>query len=143
MMINHTVVRNLLGEIEKNANLLAELKTVPKLEFVNDPHRYLLAERCFQLAIQCVLDIGYYIASKSGWEKPADGPSAIRLMGEKGVLPEEFAQRIVGMANFRNILVHAYLNIKREIVYGMLERLDDFRTFQRHVLTYLATQKAR
>jgi len=143
MMINDTVIHNIFAEMEKNANLLEELETISKLEFVNDPHRYLLAERCFQLAIQCVLDISYYIASKSEWDKPADGPSAIRLMGEKGVLPKEFAQRIVGMANFRNILVHAYLNIKREIVYDMLERLDDFRTFQRHVLAYLAAQKAR
>ena len=140
-MIDHTVFPPLLSEMEKNVNLLEELRSIPRHAFVSDPHHYLLAERCFQLAIQCVLDISYSIASQSEWDKPADGPSAIRLMGDKGVLPTDFAQRIVGMANFRNILVHAYLNIKREIVYDMLERLDDFRTFQRHIVTYLGRQK--
>jgi uncharacterized protein YutE (UPF0331/DUF86 family) len=137
-MLNHTLIESLLTEIDANVNLLDELKTLSEDEFVKDPHHYLLAERCFQLAIQCVLDICYYIAAKNGWDKPEDGAAAILLMGEKGVLTNELARKIVGMANFRNILAHAYLNINREIVFSNLREVVDFRTFSAQVLKYLS-----
>lgn len=50
-------------------------------------------------------------------------------------------EKLSVMANFRNILVHAYLNIHRAIVYDNLQEIDDFREFQRYILTYLSTQK--
>ena len=42
------------------------------------------------------------------------------------------------MANFRNILVHAYLGINRQLVYEYLSRLEDFREFERHLEGYLS-----
>ena len=44
------------------------------------------------------------------------------------------------MANFRNILVHAYLQIDRTRVYKLLDELDDFRTFTRQIITYLENE---
>jgi uncharacterized protein YutE (UPF0331/DUF86 family) len=37
----------------------------------------------------------------------------------------DFATRIAGMTNFRNVLVHAYLRINRDIVYEYLDKLED------------------
>lgn len=136
-MTGPIVIRELLLEMDRNLVLLDELASIPRADFLHDPRTYLLAERCFQLAIQCLLGICSYLAALKGWPKPEDSREAILLMGEREVLPREFAQRISGMAGFRNVLVHAYLKINREIVHDYLGRLDDFRSFARHIEVHL------
>lgn len=135
--MNKPLIFELLDELERNVRLLEALRATAREDFLADPHHYLFAERCFQIAIQCLIDICTYLAAHKGWDRPEDSAAAVLLMGRQGVLPREFAERIVGMANFRNILVHAYLKINRNIVYDMLTRLDDFREFARHILTYV------
>ncbi|MCE7869395.1 DUF86 domain-containing protein [bacterium CPR1] len=137
-----TLVRELLIEIDRNVSLLSELASLSREEFTRNPRHYLLAERCFQLAIQCVLDIGFYLAAQSGWQRPEESREAILTLGRQGVLPSDFAQRIQGMANFRNVLVHAYLGINRNLVYDYLTRLEDFTEFSRHIESYLKPPSA-
>lgn len=61
------------------------------------------------------------------------------VLGRLGVLSEEFAERIAGMAGFRNILVHDYLDVDLGIVKQLLdERLDDFRKFGQQVQDHVA-----
>lgn len=133
-----TLIRELLSEMERNVQLLEELRALTREQFTAEPRHYLLAERCFQLAIQCVIDIGYYLAAQKSWQRPEDSRESLLTLGRQGVLPADFAQKIQGMANFRNVLVHAYLGINRELVYEYLSRLDDFRAFARHIEVYLA-----
>ncbi|MEW6282815.1 MAG: HepT-like ribonuclease domain-containing protein [Candidatus Eremiobacterota bacterium] len=64
-------------------------------------------------------------------------PEDILTLGRQGVLPMAFAEKISAMAQFRNVLVHAYLHINRGLVYDFLSRLDDFDTFARHVEAWL------
>ncbi len=121
-MLNHSVVQERREEIHRSLAVMEDLRAIPRDEFVREPKHYLLAERCLQLAIECITDICYYIAAKEGWGKPRHGTDAIALMGEKRALDAEFAGRIVSMGNFRNILVHAYLNIDRGIVHRRYQR---------------------
>jgi uncharacterized protein YutE (UPF0331/DUF86 family) len=56
-----------------------------------------------------------------------------------GVLPRDFAMRFRGIAGFRNVLVHAYLELDRELLIELLnERLDDFRFFAERIQAHLA-----
>lgn len=135
--MSKTVIEELLEEMEKNVLLLEEFREVSLSDFISDPHHYLMAERCFQLAIQCLIDIAYYLASQKRWPKPDSAAEAVLLLGRQNVLESAFAAKIVGMANFRNVLVHAYLQIDRSRVYSLLAELDDFREFSKQVLAYL------
>lgn len=132
-----TLHRDLLQELERNLVLLEELAACDREEFLGNPRHYLLAERCFQLAIQCVMDMGYTLASFHQWQRPEDGRDAILLLGRQAILPQDFAAKIAPMANFRNVLVHAYLGINRELVFRYLSQLEDFRTFMKHLDNYL------
>lgn len=132
-----TLHRDLLEELERNLLILEELGRLSQDEFLANPRHYLLAERCFQLAIQCVMDTGYTLASFHQWQRPEDGHDAILLLGRQGVLPQDLAHRIAPMANFRNILVHAHLGINRELVYRYLGQLGDFREFITFLDAYL------
>lgn len=135
--MSKTVIEELLEEMERNVGLLEELKSESLSDFVSNPRNYLMAERCFQLAIQCLIDIAYYLAAQNRWTKPESASDAVKALGEHQVLDRDFSAKIVGMANFRNILVHAYLQIDRTRVYKLLDELDDFKTFARQIITYL------
>ena len=90
------IIYELLEEIQRNLKILERLRSLSEDEFVGDAEKYLLAERCFQLSIQCVLDISSYIASQKGWQRPENSSQAVELMGRQGVLTPDFAARIAG-----------------------------------------------
>lgn len=48
-----------------------------------------------------------------------------------------FAIRILPMAGLRNILIHEYFKIDLERIYQHLQNLEDFRTFQKHIIKFL------
>jgi uncharacterized protein YutE (UPF0331/DUF86 family) len=137
-----TLHQDLLQELERNLVILQELGGLEKGEFLGNPRHYLLAERCFQLSIQCVMEMGYTLASFHQWQRPEDGRDAILLLGRQGVVPLEFAEKIAPMANFQNVLVHAYLGINRELVFRYLGQLGDFRAFLQYLDAYLDPPEA-
>jgi uncharacterized protein YutE (UPF0331/DUF86 family) len=96
------------------------------------------AERSFQVAIQAALDIGSIVLADQWVMVPDAYKDIFPKLAEIGVLPPDFAQRLVGMAKFRNVLVHLYLEVDSQRVYRYLqENLDDFETFARYVGEWL------
>ncbi len=141
-MLNDRVIRDRLAEIDENVAILEELSGLSESEFCSDPKVYKLAERCFQLAIECILGIAHYLIAQNDWPRPQSNSEALIILAEQGVIPKDFATKIAPMINFRNILVHAYLGIDHHMVYQHLCRIGDFRTFQRHLLRYLKTRSS-
>ena len=96
------------------------------------------AERQFQLAIQATIDIGEHILAELMTEPPTDYGDVFVKLGEAGVLSSDFADKLVGMARFRNILVHVYLELDLEKLHTFLqEDLDDFEEFARCVTEFI------
>ena len=58
-------------------------------------------------------------------------------MGEAKVIPFEFAQKIKGMAGYRNRLVHLYWEVTPEEIYEKLQEIEDFEKFCEYILKYL------
>ncbi len=136
-MINREIITQRLIEIDENLKILDRLRTLSLDEFKSNPEKYKLAERCLQICIECVIDIGDYIIAGKNYPMPQNTAETITTLGDMHVIPREFALKIVGMANFRNILIHAYLKIDREIVYKNLQNIPDFRAFQKYILEFL------
>jgi uncharacterized protein YutE (UPF0331/DUF86 family) len=91
-----------------------------------------------QLSIQAILDIASHIAAGLAFPTPHDYRELLLTLGERGVLPAEFAEQIAGIAGFRSILVHEYLRVDlREVYRALHERLDDFREFARQIALFL------
>lgn len=128
------VVMERLSEMEENLAILEENKDISLDKFISDPHIYKLVERCLQICIECILDIANYMIAQNNWPRPKNDSEAIIILGSYAVIPKDFASSIVGMANFRNILVHGYLKIDRGTVYKYLQRIEDFRKFQKYIL---------
>lgn len=119
---------------------LRKLRPLTYDEFAREHVLVGSAERDFQVAIQAALDIGSVILADQWVTVPREYKDIFPKLAEIGVLPPDFAQKLVGMAKFRNVLGHLYLEVDRQRVYRYLqENLDDFETFARYVSEWLET----
>lgn len=127
-----------MKRLEKALQILQQSGKITFKELVSNDVLLSAVERNLQVAIECVLDIGNHIIAEKGFESPDDNEDIIRILGDEGIVPSEFAQGIKGIAGFRNILVHGYTKIDYELLYNYLvHRLNDLREFARHISAYL------
>lgn len=62
----------------------------------------------------------------------------IDILAENNWIKEDVRASLVGMAGFRNILVHDYTTIDPAVVFGVLQtRLPDLRAFGMSILERL------
>ncbi|HDL21119.1 MAG TPA: DUF86 domain-containing protein [Nitrospirae bacterium] len=95
-------------------------------------------ERYLQLSAECVIDIAEIMISELGLRKPEEYKESIDILGEAGVIPNDFAYYFSPLAGFRNILVHEYTKVDLSEVHRHLQKdLDDFEKFSRYIIDYL------
>lgn len=91
-----------------------------------------------QIAVQHIVDISSHILASQQLAVPQSYKEIIFEMGRNKVIPYEFAERIDGMAGFRNVVVHQYLSVDPQLVWNVLKNhLDDFTLFSDHIYDYL------
>lgn len=127
-----------LERLDEYLKILTDIQKVNKKSFIEDYHFYGLAERYLQLAIEVLLDIGKLIIISQNLRRPEDNQDIFVILAEQSVLSSDSRDNLVGIANFRNILVHDYEKIDREIVYQkLLKNLDSFIMFKKEIARYL------
>jgi len=137
-LTNPVVVNKRLGKLREYVKLLRILRDRPRQLFETDPFLYGSAERYIQLAIQVVLDIANHIVADDRLGQTEEYRDAIRLLGEHGYIPPDLTERLLPIAGLRNILVHDYLDIDREKLFGVLQHnLGDLEEFARHIAARL------
>jgi uncharacterized protein YutE (UPF0331/DUF86 family) len=137
MNVEFSGIERRLDELSERLARLAPLSIRPLADFHADPYLRDVVERNLEVAAQCCLDICHRIITLEGAPKPRDYRDAILRMGELGVLPADLTERLAPLAGFRNILVHEYLAVDWDEVYGNLVDLDDLGRFAALVRTWL------
>lgn len=140
--VDPRIVRRHLLALRKAATNLQRHAGRPIDRLSGDNDERWAVERGLQVAAQNVLDIATHIAAGRGRDVP-DYASAIVALGQLGILPSEFIADIQGLAGFRNILVHGYLDVDVERLHAVLnERLGDLETFARLVEEFLESTES-
>jgi uncharacterized protein YutE (UPF0331/DUF86 family) len=104
----------------------------------SDPEEQWIVEHGLQLCAQNALDAASHIAASAGHDVP-EYAVAIDRLADMGVLPRDFAARFRGIAGFRNVLIHGYLDVDLAVLHRLLNtQLDDFQEFARLIQGYLA-----
>jgi uncharacterized protein YutE (UPF0331/DUF86 family) len=138
MATSKEVIESRLRELE---NCLRKLEKIAELNleaYLENELTQDAAERNLQIAIQCVLDIGTHIIAEEGFRTPSSSEEVIRILGEEGIIPVEFALNLQGMAGLRDLLVHEYLEINNERIYSLItRRREDFIRFAEYIHQYL------
>ena len=118
--------------------ILKEIQKVNKKSFVSDYHFYSLAERHLQLCIEIMLDVSKMIINNQDLKKPEDNQNVFSVLKEEKIISKKLHSQLLGVVNFRNILVHDYEKIDREIVYNNLQKnIEQFVQFRKEFAKYL------
>ena len=137
-MLKTEVILERLDALDEYLDFLRGYQGLSYGEFRQDRTIRLAVERALHLSIQCIIDIASHILAATSHRRPADYGEAILLLAEEGVIPPAYAGKIVGMAQFRNILVHNYIDIDPQRVYqNWQEHLEDFHLFSQYINEYL------
>lgn len=100
-----------------------------------------IVERRLQTAIESCLNIGNHLIARLGLRAPQDYGDVFRILRDAHILPPEYAEAMVDMARFRNLLVHLYWQLDYERIYDSLQgRLTSLETFASHIEQWLRDQ---
>lgn len=92
-----------------------------------------------QRAIQAVLDLAAHIISGRQWGLPDSLKAHFRILTDRRVIDPDLSSRLQAMVGFRNIAVHEYDRLDRDILKSILaNHLVDLEKFSRAIKSRLA-----
>jgi len=141
-MIDKLLITKKLSELKNNLKVLYELRETPFGELSDSVKNQWTIFYGLQVSIQIIIDIGNHILASIGENQIEDYVDIIEKLGKRGVIPENFANKIRNMPGLRNILVHEYgvINIKK--IYDILQNnLSDFEDFILYITEFLKKEK--
>ncbi|MEM2962597.1 MAG: HepT-like ribonuclease domain-containing protein [Candidatus Bathyarchaeia archaeon] len=80
-------------------------------------------ERPVQLILQALLDLGLMVISALGGKAPERYSDIGGILSDMGVLGRSDGDLLRSMAGMRNVLVHAYADIKRDLIMNSVDKL--------------------
>lgn len=136
-MVDKQVIEQHLQNMEEALTNLGKYRSLSLEEFEKDLSLIWIAEKGLQILIQNLLDIGAHLLAseiKNDWD---DYGEIILKLGQHGIIPRDFSEKIQGMAGLRNILIHEYLRVDVSKIYDLLKnRMGDFTEFMSYVQSY-------
>ena len=115
-------------KLDEYLSILRRAQRYTREEFLNEPEHYGSAERFLQLAIEALNDIGNHIIADEGYGTVEWYSDIPKRLADHSVINRELEENCVRIIGFRNVLVHEYVELDRELVYefleGHLEELD-------------------
>lgn len=128
----------LLGYIDE----LDEFVFIDFDEYINSKKNKRTVERLIELVVECGSDISGYILSISNGTVPESYYKSFSLLGEKGIIDKELANKIAKYGGLRNRIIHEYGSYKDEIVFAQIKPLyESFQNFYKEMEKYLRRYK--
>jgi uncharacterized protein YutE (UPF0331/DUF86 family) len=130
MVLRTEAVRARLLKVEEVIGHLLTLRELSQAEVEGDFRNGWALERGLQLGAEALFDVGNHVLSAAFGTAATDYEDILRQLGHRGVIDSALAARLRGLGGFRNILVHAYLDLDSEQVYERLRHApEDFSAF--------------
>lgn len=127
-----------MKKLDEYQRSLSRFKSISLEEYQKSDDIQTIVERKLQLSIQACIDIANYIIARKRLRIPDEEGNVFLVLAEEDIINEDIAQRMKGMVNFRNILIHEYLEIDNEIVHrNLTQNLSDFNEFAKSIIQYL------
>jgi uncharacterized protein YutE (UPF0331/DUF86 family) len=108
-----------------------ELRDLARLDLIDqDIREERFVEHTLQIAVQAALDVASHIVSDGRLGEPQTNRELFALLARGGWLEATQVPPLRDMAGFRNLLVHGYGDVDREIVRDVVKNhLDDLLSF--------------
>lgn len=128
-MVDVSRVESRIQRLEELIERLDEVRQAGEDAYLASEQQRAATERWLQVAVQICIDLGTQLVTEQSARPPSDYAEVFKILGEKGVIPNELAQRLAGAAKQRNLIVHLYMEIDDRSVFASLAHLDDLREF--------------
>ena len=139
-MTDVDLIRKKLAQI---TTYVHELRTHGHPERLEDVREERFILYTLQIAIQAALDVASHIVSDDRLGEPSTNRELFELLAANGWVDRELAAQLVGMTGFRNVVVHGYADVNRDVVRTVVgEHLGDFDDFVSQVRARLGGESA-
>ena len=134
-----------IGDIKRALAKLESYKNLSSKDLQEDEDAFALVAYWLRIALEGVLTIGTHVVSRLPSNgKKKDYTRVLVSLGDYGIIPQEFANKIRGMAGYRNRLVHLYWEVTpEELAHTLREDIEDFEEFIRHIGKFLQKQEGK
>lgn len=128
-MVDANRVEARIQRLEELIERLDEVRQAGEEAYLADDRQRAATERWLQVAVQICIDLGTQLVTEQSARPPSDYAEVFEILGEKGIIPSDLAQRLADAAKQRNLIVHLYMEIDDRSVFASLAHLDDLREF--------------
>ena len=88
------------------------------------------------IAEQICIDIGSHVIADRGYRASYGYGDIFSVLMKESLLPKDLADTMKQIADFRNILVHDYLEIDPKIVCASLKKIGGLKDLPEYVITW-------
>lgn len=129
-MFDQELIQNKLNQIIEYMDELNQIVAMPDEEIKKDYLVYHTAERLLQLIVDTMTDINMHFIKERQLSVPDDLQSTFHTLAVNGILPDDFAEKIAPVVGMRNLLVHRYEKLDRDLfVRKLKQNFSDFKQY--------------
>ena len=115
MTFNGLFVYKKLNKIEEYLEELEEFLKFTDKEIFDDSMKMHIGERLFQLIIDEILDINQHFIGELDLKLTEDFQGTFDALADNKIISKEFSNKISGVVNLRNIIVHDYEKFDKKL----------------------------
>lgn len=131
-------IRQIVGEINFAFSKLEAMGKLDEEDFLKNHEKIDSAKYNLIVVIEGAIDICNHIVAKAGGRAPNDYADCFAILGELGVLTDEFVEKLKRMAKFRNLLVHLYWQVDSRKVFSILrEDIFDIKKYLQRIEEFI------
>ena len=130
-MVDRTLILRKLSALEEYFEQLSEYRSISTDQYEKDWRSQRIIERTLQMMVETCIDISGHIIADMKFRVPISYADSFHVLAENGIVDDSLSESLEKMAKFRNVVVHDYDRVDKEIVIGILRKnLDDFIKFK-------------
>jgi len=136
--IDKKTITEKLKLLDEVISKLEKIKAMAAKNFLTDFYISDAAIRNLTLGIEIIVDAGNHLLAEKFHDSAKTYKDVIIKLGDNGIVPQEFANENVKMPDFRNLVIHAYIDLDLDKVYDYLQKAPDiFRQFAKYFIEFL------
>src|SRR3989338_10666693 len=137
-MFDKPYLQKKLDLLSESVDRLEKLLETDVEEIKRDELKLPALERHFQKAVDTMVDINTHIIKEGNFGTVDDLQGTFKMLGDVNALEKKFAAKIAPIVGVRNMLVHRYEKLNKDMFLNNLKRnFSDFKTYLIQVDDYL------
>lgn len=137
-MLNKELIKSKMGYIVNYLDEIESIKNADVLDILRDVKSLRFFERNFQLIVDTMLDINSHIIVEENLGVPDSYSNTFIILGEKKIVPIDFAYKIAKAVKLRNMVVHKYDKVdNKKMIQDLKNGLSQFEEYLVYIDDFL------